>query len=74
MPSDLSIYRKNAPQKTNNILLAVRYYIAPEAFSQIKNRWTHTNIPQKNPIAARQVFISTGILKQEKKFINEIIT
>ena len=27
----------------------------------------------KSPIAARQVFISTGILKQEKKFMNEII-
>ena len=27
----------------------------------------------KSPIAARQVFISTGILKQEKKFMNETI-
>ena len=27
----------------------------------------------KSPIAARQVFISTGILKQEKKFMNKII-
>ena len=27
----------------------------------------------KNHIAARQVFISTGIFKQEKKFMNEII-
>ena len=27
----------------------------------------------KTPIAARQVFISTGILKQEKKFMNKII-
>ena len=27
----------------------------------------------KSPIAARQVFISTGIYKEEKKFMNEII-
>ena len=27
----------------------------------------------KSLIAARQVFMSTGILKQEKKFMNEII-
>ena len=27
----------------------------------------------KSPIAACQVFISTGILKQEKEFMNEII-
>ena len=26
-----------------------------------------------SPFAARQVFISTGILKQEKKFMNEMI-
>ena len=27
----------------------------------------------KSPIAARQVFILTGIVKQEKKFMNKII-
>ena len=27
----------------------------------------------KSPIAARQIFISTGIVKQQKKFMNEII-
>ena len=32
---------------------------------------THRNI-KKNPAAACQVFVSTGILKQESKFMNEI--
>ena len=66
MPSDLSIYRKNAPQKTNNILLAVRYYIAPEAFSQIKNRWTHTNIPKKTLLLRAKYSYQLVFLNKKK--------